>query len=91
MIIAQELSLMVLDLFDHTGQLSDIQRYAAIPFAVVEGFRQRFPKINATTGKTDMFPAQVGALVHVSVSFVSEARRLCIADTLLLQRNPGID
>jgi hypothetical protein len=50
---------MVLDLFDHTGLLSDLQRYISIPFAVVEGFRQRFPKVDPKTGKTDMFPAQV--------------------------------
>lgn len=59
--IGQELSLMVLDLFDHTGLLSDLHRYLSIPFAVVEGFRQRFPKVDPKTGKTDMFPAQVGS------------------------------
>ena len=62
MIMEQELSLMVLDLFEHTGELSDLHRYVSIPIAVVEGFRQRFPKVNATTGKTIMFPAQAGHL-----------------------------
>ena len=51
---------MVLDLYDHTGQLSDLQRYISIPISVVEGFRQRFPKVDPKTGKTDMFPSQVG-------------------------------
>ena len=52
-----ELSLMVLDLYDHTGDRADLDKYLPITFGVVEGFRQRFPKKDAHN-KTDMWPAQ---------------------------------
>ena len=52
-----ELSLMVLDLYDHSGDQADLTKYLSIPVAVVEGYRQRFPHKD-THGKTDMWPAQ---------------------------------
>ena len=53
-----ELSLMLLDYYDATGDEDDLKRYLPMAIAVVEAFRQRFPNKNATTGKIDMFPAQ---------------------------------
>jgi hypothetical protein len=53
-----ELSLMILDSFDFSGDHSEARRFLPICFAVVEGFRQRFPNIDPHTGLTDMFPAQ---------------------------------
>ena len=52
-----ELSLMVLDLYEHTGDRADLEKYLPIPFGVAEGFRQRFPKRDAHN-QTDMWPAQ---------------------------------
>jgi alpha-L-fucosidase 2 len=52
-----ELSLMILDLYDHSGSHADLLKYLPIVEGVVEGFRQRFPKKDAA-GKTDMWPAQ---------------------------------
>eukprot|EP00040_Diaphanoeca_grandis_P035429 m.222904 g.222904 ORF g.222904 m.222904 type:complete len:925 (-) comp33386_c2_seq2:269-3043(-) len=54
---ALELSLMILDLYEWSGDVNDLERYLPIPFGVVEAYRQRFPNSDAN-GKTDMFPAQ---------------------------------
>ena len=53
-----ELALMVLDLYDATGDQDDLDNYHPIAAAVVEAFRQRFPNKDKTTGKIDMFPSQ---------------------------------
>ena len=55
-----ELSLMVLDLFDATGNLDDLRNNLPIAVGVVEAYRQRFPNKDQH-GKTDFFPAQVRA------------------------------
>lgn len=54
---ALELSLMVLDHFDATGDMNDLKKYLPMAAGVVEAFRQRFPKKDAN-GKIDMWPAQ---------------------------------
>ena len=53
-----ELSLMILDSFEFSGDRAEAKRFLPICFAVVEGFRQRFPNVDPVTGLTDMFPAQ---------------------------------
>lgn len=55
---ALELSLMVLDYLDVTQDTAGGSRYLPMAFGVVEGYRQRFPKTDPVTGKTDMWPAQ---------------------------------
>ena len=52
-----ELSLMILDQYDSTGNLEDLQNNLPIAVGVVEAYRQRFPNKDKN-GKTDMFPAQ---------------------------------
>ena len=54
---ALELSLMVLDHFDATGNLTDLKKYLPMATGVVEAYRQRFPNKDST-GKIDMWPAQ---------------------------------
>lgn len=54
---ALELSLMILDHFDATGDVSDLQKYLPMAVGVVEAYRQRFPHKDAH-GKIDMWPAQ---------------------------------
>ena len=53
-----ELSLMALDLFDVTQEQGDLRAYLPMITAVIDGFRQRFPNYDSTTGKIDMWPAQ---------------------------------
>jgi hypothetical protein len=53
-----EMSLMALDLYDVTRSDSDLEVYLPLVSAVVEGYRQRFPHTNATTGKIDFWPSQ---------------------------------
>jgi hypothetical protein len=55
---ALELSLMILDLWDTMGYTSDLARYLPVVEGVVEGFRQRWPNKDASSGKIDMFPSQ---------------------------------
>ena len=61
---ALELSLMVLDYYDATGDLAGLQKYVPMATSVVEAYRQRFPNLNNKTGKTDMWQVLV-RLVHV--------------------------
>jgi alpha-L-fucosidase 2 len=54
---ALELSLMVLDQFDVSGDLDDLKQNLPMAVGVVEAYRQRFPNKDKN-GKTDFFPAQ---------------------------------
>ena len=61
---------MVLDHFDATGDLDDLNKYLPMAVAVVEAFRQRFPNKDAATGKIDMFPAQAQRHMHARTKVV---------------------
>lgn len=52
-----ELSLMVLDQYDATGNLDDLRINLPIAVGVAKAYQQRFPNKDRR-GKTDMFPAQ---------------------------------
>merc|ERR1719356_1242234 len=49
---------MILDYWDAQRDVEELKKYLPIPVAVVEAFRQRFPKRDTATGKIDMWPAQ---------------------------------